>query len=396
METRLHSKFVHSAFAAGILSVLSGGAGAQAPPWSLTGNAGTDPLTNFLGTRDGKPLVIQPGTGNVGIGTTTPEDKLTVVNGRIMFANTELSKAGRMGVDELGVWIEPVGTTSGIRLNASEHAFGLYVADSGNVGIGTLGPGAKLVLDRGFNESRDTPSLLIRHNGDSPISPAFILQNDQGGEINQVFLFGQNSDPGGLGPSHEAGRIIANWHGLTIKSGKGVIIDGSFQASGCCAGDFNGDVYVHGKTVTQVLEITGGSDLAEPFAVDQESTIQAGMVVAIDPTHPGQLRLADHAYDRTVAGIVSGANGIKPGLTMTSDHTAAGHSQPVALSGRAYVWADGTHDPIQPGDLLTTADNPGHAMKVTDYARAQGAILGKAMSALPAGKGLILVLVSLQ
>jgi hypothetical protein len=152
---------------------------------------------------------------------------------------------------------------------------------------------------------------------------------------------------------------------------------------------------VQGKTTTQVLEITGGSDLAEPFTMDSEGEIQPGMVVAIDPVHPGQLRLADHAYDRTVAGIVSGANGIKPGLTMTSD-ASAHRSQPVALTGRVYVWADAIHDPIQPGDLLTTADTPGHAMKVTDYARAQGAVLGKAMSALPAGTGLILVLVSLQ
>ena len=35
-------------------------------------------------------------------------------------------------------------------------------------------------------------------------------------------------------------------------------------------------------------------------------------------------------------------------------------------------------------------------MKVTDYERALGAILGKAMSALPEGKGFVLVLVSLQ
>jgi hypothetical protein len=81
---------------------------------------------------------------------------------------------------------------------------------------------------------------------------------------------------------------------------------------------------------------------------------------------------------------------------MTSDRTPAPHSRPVSLSGRVYVWADAAHDPIQPGDLLTTSDIPGHAMKVTDYSRAQGAVLGKAMSALPAGKGLVLVLVSLQ
>lgn len=35
-------------------------------------------------------------------------------------------------------------------------------------------------------------------------------------------------------------------------------------------------------------------------------------------------------------------------------------------------------------------------MKVTDPARAQGAILGKAMTTLSEGKGMVLVLVSLQ
>jgi hypothetical protein len=35
-------------------------------------------------------------------------------------------------------------------------------------------------------------------------------------------------------------------------------------------------------------------------------------------------------------------------------------------------------------------------MKVSDYNRAQGAILGKAMSSLNDGRGLVLVLVTLQ
>jgi hypothetical protein len=35
-------------------------------------------------------------------------------------------------------------------------------------------------------------------------------------------------------------------------------------------------------------------------------------------------------------------------------------------------------------------------MTVTDYAQAQGAIIGKAMSALDEGQGLVLVLVALQ
>jgi hypothetical protein len=69
---------------------------------------------------------------------------------------------------------------------------------------------------------------------------------------------------------------------------------------------------------------------------------------------------------------------------------------PVALVGRVYVWADASTDPIEPGDLLTTAERPGHAMKVKDHERATGAILGKAMTGLSEGQGLILTLVTLQ
>ncbi|HSU29532.1 MAG TPA: hypothetical protein VLJ68_14190 [Chitinophagaceae bacterium] len=55
--------------------------------WSLTGNSGTDPSLNFLGTLDGKPLVMKTNnaeamridaSGNVGIGTNNPTAKLNV------------------------------------------------------------------------------------------------------------------------------------------------------------------------------------------------------------------------------------------------------------------------------------------------------------------------------
>jgi hypothetical protein len=69
---------------------------------------------------------------------------------------------------------------------------------------------------------------------------------------------------------------------------------------------------------------------------------------------------------------------------------------PVALSGRVYCEADASNGAIHPGDLLTTSGTQGHAMKVTDYDKAHGAIIGKAMSSLDHGEGLVLVLVSLQ
>ncbi|MDW8419794.1 MAG: hypothetical protein RML37_10295, partial [Chitinophagales bacterium] len=55
--------------------------------WKTTGNSGTNPATNFLGTTDGQPLVIRTSnterlritqTGDVGIGTTTPAARLHV------------------------------------------------------------------------------------------------------------------------------------------------------------------------------------------------------------------------------------------------------------------------------------------------------------------------------
>ena len=148
----------------------------------------------------------------------------------------------------------------------------------------------------------------------------------------------------------------------------------------------------------KALAITGGSDFAENFDVGAASVtaIQPGMVVAIDPAHPGKLSLSHRAYDRRVAGIISGAGNVETGMRMGQAGTLADGKHPVALSGRVYVWADATRGAIHPGDLLTTSTTPGHAMKVGNSAKAQGAIIGKAMTELKHGKGLVLVLVTLQ
>ncbi len=146
------------------------------------------------------------------------------------------------------------------------------------------------------------------------------------------------------------------------------------------------------------ITIKGGADLAEPFTVAkpaQDQTISPGAVVVIDEHNPGQLRLSDRPYDTRVAGVVSGANGINPGIQMEQQGLLEGGMN-VALTGRVYALADASNGAINPGDLLTTSATPGHAMKVSDHARASGAILGKAMSGLKEGKGMVLVLVTLQ
>jgi hypothetical protein len=152
----------------------------------------------------------------------------------------------------------------------------------------------------------------------------------------------------------------------------------------------------NGRVITDVLEITGGADLSENFDVNGAESVDPGMVVCIDPVDAGKLVKSHSSYERTVAGVVSGAGGIRPGMVMGQQGSVANGKHPVALTGRVWTWCDASHGPIAPGDLLTTSDTPGHAMKVGDHRQANGAILGKAMSRLETGRGLVLVLVSLQ
>ncbi len=205
--------------------------------------------------------------------------------------------------------------------------------------------------------------------------------------------FGIGHTNGGLFFFHTLGELGTTgetaFYDLGIDDIGRVIVERSMQVKSSLS--------VANTTTTKVLRITGGADLAEPFEIAATRTLQPGMVVAIDPEHAGQLRIADQPYDRTVAGVVSGAGGIEPGLLMHQEGMIGGADQhAVALTGRVYVWADSSYGAIQPGDMLTTSATPGYAMRVTDYERAHGTVLGKAMTGLETGKGLILMLVSLQ
>jgi len=158
--------------------------------------------------------------------------------------------------------------------------------------------------------------------------------------------------------------------------------------------NWGNSTYMH--IFCSAITIEGGADLAEPFAVSSPSgEIPQGSVMVIDDENPGRLKVSSRPYDTRVAGVLSGANGVHPGIQMQQQGLIEGGKN-VALTGRVYVQADTSNGPIKPGDLLTTSATPGHAMKVTDHARASGAILGKAMTGLSEGRGLVLVLVTLQ
>lgn len=184
-----------------------------------------------------------------------------------------------------------------------------------------------------------------------------------------------------------------------------VVTEGSGPAIYAKANDDGLAANFIGVTRTYVLQITGGADLSEQFEVAvataggseaQPEQVRPGSVVSIDPNNPGKLVISNRAYDRRVAGIISGAGGVKPGMLMSQSGSFADGNHPVALTGRVYCLVDASYGPIKPGDLLTTSKTLGHAMRVISHAKAQGAIIGKAITGLKEGRGLVLVLVTLQ
>jgi hypothetical protein len=194
--------------------------------------------------------------------------------------------------------------------------------------------------------------------------------------------------PKGVGvKGHASGLGIAGVAGYSLTNmGPGIFGQGS------PAGQFNGNVEVTGTLNVGVdIRLVNG-DCAEEFDVEL-GPIEPGTVVVL--SDGGRLLPSADAYDKRVAGVVSGAGGYRPGLTLDAQD-AATERVPVALMGKVYCRVDAESAPIQTGDMLTTATTPGHAMKATDITRAFGAVIGKALGSLTTGKGLIPILVTLQ
>ena len=135
------------------------------------------------------------------------------------------------------------------------------------------------------------------------------------------------------------------------------------------------------------------ADCAEEFPVADSGPIEPGTVMIIEGED--RLRRCERAYDRRVAGVVSGAGDCRPGIVLGKRETGS-DTVAIALIGKVYCKADARYAPIEIGDLLTTSATPGHAMKASDGVRLAGAVIGKALVPLGSGTGLIPILVALQ
>ena len=176
-------------------------------------------------------------------------------------------------------------------------------------------------------------------------------------------------------------------------NGTGAAIYAKKDGDAGVAGFFEGSVWVS-KTLTVGVDIVlANADCAEDFDIVCVEQVEPGTVMVID--QDGALRQSDRAYDKRVAGVISGAGNFKPGIVL-DEQKSSNNRMPIALMGKVYCKVDAQYGAIEVGDLLTTSSTPGHAMKTDDPLKAFGAVIGKALRSLEEGQGLIPILIALQ
>ncbi len=394
---------------------------------------------HFLGAGTSR-MVIRLGNGRVGIGTASPTTTLDVngttrTNGFILPTGAGAGRVLTSDASGTATWQDlPAGATVWAVSGSN-----IYNTNTGNVGIGTSAPSAKLhvqgnmILDSGagnlfigypsssngwyFSTIGGGDSLQLGEDTSGPIRFRF----NPGGQLEFLNPGAGIQFPATSGANapmimmFSSGTVNANrmviahsppftdwglqyrdnedaFHFLGAGNSRMVISLGNGRV-GIGTASPTTTLDVNGTTRTKVLEITG-ADLAEKFPTTEK--IEPGMVVEIDPENPGQLRLSRSAYNKRVVGVVAGANGLPTGVILGNLEGSEAHL-PIAMGGRVWVYADATERAIEPGDLLTTAERHGYAMAVDPNRSAHGAILGKAMTGLKKGEtGMVLVVVNLH
>jgi len=191
------------------------------------------------------------------------------------------------------------------------------------------------------------------------------------------------------------------------------------------------DILVVGLMAWVFCQVIECVDIAENFEVSDISLSPADVVI-IDINN-GKLKMSHKSYDNLVAGIVStnpalilGTGGSRSKIiqqefeadinkflsgemskeTLQQKHNPSQiqkklnlieNKRPIAIAGTVPCKVDASFGAIEAGDLLTSSNTPGHAMKATiDSADKIGTIIGKALESLEEGKGVINVLVMLR
>ena len=330
-------------------------------PWEITGNTNTNEQTNFIGTTDQHAFVIKTNgteairvdpTGNVGVGTHTPNARVEIV--------------GKLQIDAQDA-VQIVGYQPFLTLIDSEN--------NGTVRARIQNARGDINFFTEASFGSGIPPMKIQNTGTVQMFAQDALQIIG----YQPFLTLIDSENNGA-----ARARIQNARGDIAFFTEGSLASGIPPMK---INNANGNV-----EIATDIALTG-ADCAEDFDVVCPEQIEPGTVVVIN--REGALAQSQEAYDKKVAGVVSGAGDYKPGMIL--DRRAPDENRKsIALFGKVFCKVDASGGPIDVGDLLTSSSVAGHAMRAADPLRAFGAVIGKALKPLAAGRGLIPILIALQ
>jgi hypothetical protein len=360
------------------------------------------PLAFFTG--DSLLQMVLTTQGRLGVGTATPSAMLDVGDEIRVQGGAIRKGASQIDTTDLGLYSDGAGQW--MRFATSGGAFRFYsdfangsaagpinaplftIEPNGRTGIGLNVPLARLHVDiANAPGTGQAAGLFSVETCGAPCGQATFIEAIRAANLNGNGRVGIGFLNGAVSTSGVANA----WIGTADGAATGHIVFAT-RTNGVLTEQAR--IRSDGITEVKAIQINGGADIVEGFDSSQ-GVLEPGTVVVIDPEHPGSLKQSDGEYDTKVAGIVSGAGGINHGLHLGQKGKLDGDTR-VAMTGRVYVKCSAAAGAIKPGDLLTTASIAGHAMKAADATRSQGSVIGKAMTALDAGEGLVLVLVNLQ
>jgi hypothetical protein len=362
--------------------------------WNTNGNAGTNPATDFVGTTDLQPLVIRTNAkeavhidpaGKIGIGTPNPQNLLHVGPGASSIVSSRINAVIASSAPDAGV---AIAQNSGVNVLLQASGAGAFIGTTSNhpVVLRTADQDRVVLTAAGQLGIANNPQNLLHVGpGSSSIVSSRVNAVIASNTPDAGIAIAQNSGVNVLLQASGAGAFIGTTSNhpvvfRTVDQDRVVI-------------DSKGDVFMAGTLSVAKDVILTGADCAEHFDMVKDARCEPGTVMTISTD--GALDACAQAYDKKVAGVVSGAGSYRPAVILDKQSSDEGRL-PVALFGKVYCKVDAHYAPIEVGDLLTTSDTVGHAMKACDSVRAFGAVIGKALDNLTDGRGLIPILISLQ
>jgi hypothetical protein len=291
--------------------------------------------------------------------------------------STDKDAPGVSGENNEGTGVRGMSKSGTGVLGTSESGVAVWGGSQSSSGVGGMtdsGIGVHGVAKSGVGVRGDSETWQGVY-GHSNENAGVVGESDR---MHAVFGITHSTFAGVYGASDAGGTGVAG------ESNTGIGVHGK---GGRLAGFFEGDVEVTGDVRL------ANADCAEDFDVSGAVKVEPGTVMVLG--HEGVLSESQHAYDKRVAGVISGAGDYKPGIVLDKQQTSS-NRQPIALMGKVFCKVDAQYGAIDIGDLLTTSPTPGHAMKTSDPLKAFGAVIGKALRPWSSGQGLIPILIALQ